>query len=78
MFDNDFDDEDFTPEIEYMIKQSTLMIENIIRGIKDFSVDAFNFPTPSDKVFYLDCYISKRGKNLITPDNLPFSGRILH
>lgn len=76
MFDKDFEDDEFISKIEEMIEKS-LMIKNVINGINDFSIDAINFPTLS-KVFYLDCYISKRGNDFMTPDNIPFEGRTLH
>ncbi len=67
---------DYEEKILEIMERSSEMIENMYNGV-DFSIDAINFPS-SEKIFYLECYMSEKGKYFATPDNLPIDGRTLH
>ncbi|MEM4396734.1 MAG: hypothetical protein QXR30_03690 [Candidatus Woesearchaeota archaeon] len=77
MSDNDFTNKfsDTEEMIEEMI--DIPMFKNVIHGVLDYSIDAVNFPS-LNKVFYLYCYMTEKGKEFLVSDNIPFIGRILH
>ncbi|MCS7317283.1 MAG: hypothetical protein NZZ41_03025 [Candidatus Dojkabacteria bacterium] len=64
-FDEDYEySEIFTKIVNFMEKLSS--------GYLDISIDAINFPS-QDKIFYVNCYISEKGKNFNVGEILPLN-----